>query len=72
MSDILKKVENYSQEQYSEFAGNMTWPASKDEIVSRLRQQHAPDFVIKQAEKLPDKRYNSIGEVVKESGGSMM
>lgn len=72
MSDILKKVQNFGQDQYSEFTGNVNWPATKDEIVSQLRQQHAPDFVIKQAERLPDKRYDNIGEVVKESGGSLM
>lgn len=72
MSDILKKVENYSQEQYRDFSGNMKWPASKSDIVNQLRQQNAPDFVIKQAENLPDKEYQNIGDVVKESGGSMI
>ena len=72
MSDILKKIENYSQEQYSDLTGNMKWPATKDDIVSRLKQQHAPDFVIRQAEKLPDRDYDNIGEVVKETGGSAM
>ena len=72
MSDILKKIQNYSQEQYSDFTGSMKWPATKDDIVRQLRQQHAPDFVVKQAEKLPDKKYDSIGDVVKASGGSIV
>lgn len=71
MSDILKKIQNFSQEQYSDFTGNMRWPATKDDIVRQLRQQNAPDFVIKQAENLPDRKYENIGDVAKESGGSM-
>lgn len=70
MSDILSKINAYSQDPYSELTGNMKWPAMKEDILNRLRQQGAPDFVIQQVEKLPDKRYDNIGELVKEARGS--
>ncbi len=72
MSDIMGKIGEFSQEKYRDYVGNMNWPASKDEIVGQLKSQNAPDFVIKQAEKLPDKQYANIGDVVKESGSSLI
>ncbi len=43
------------------------FPAAKDEIVLQLRQQGAPDEVIEQAEKLPDREYENIGDIINEA-----
>jgi hypothetical protein len=45
-------------------ASGMKFPASKDEIVSFARQQHLPTEVISQLEKIPDKKYDSLGEMI--------
>ncbi len=72
MSDILRKIGDFSQDQYNEFSRSISWPATRDDIVKQLRQQNAPDFVVKQVENLPDRKYDNIGEVVKAGRGSFM
>jgi len=68
VQDILRKVESYSEEKRGEFTAALMFPTTKEQIVARLKQQGAPDTVIERAEKLPDKKYENIGELVKAAG----
>jgi len=56
--------ESFPQGIMKDSASGMKFPASKDEIVSFARQQHLPTEVISQLEKIPDKKYDSLGEMI--------
>ncbi len=67
MEDVLRKAKLYSEQSHRRFARSIMFPAAKDEIVLQLRQQGAPDEVIEQAEKLPDREYENIGDIINEA-----
>ncbi|HPP74596.1 MAG TPA: DUF2795 domain-containing protein [Armatimonadota bacterium] len=42
----------------------LSFPASKSEIINHLEEKNAPDNILSIAEKIPDKAYNSIDDIV--------
>ena len=46
------------------YGEGLLFPATKDQIVSHAREKHLPKEVIEKIEKLPDKTYDNIGEMI--------
>ena len=65
----MNKIRSASASGMKDLAGGgMTFPVSKDEIVDNARRQHLPPEVLGRLERIPDKEYDNIGELVREAG----
>ena len=47
------------------------FPASKEQILQYAKEHNVPDNVMGMLEKVPDKVYTSIEEVIEKAGGSL-
>ncbi|MHB0913440.1 MAG: DUF2795 domain-containing protein [Armatimonadota bacterium] len=47
-----------------DYPEGMVFPASKDDILAEGRRQHLPPEVMERLERLPDKKYSSVSEMV--------
>jgi hypothetical protein len=61
--DWLNKSESYADNKMKDLSG-MNFPASKDEVVSYAKSKHLPPDVISRLERLPDKTYDNVAEMV--------
>jgi hypothetical protein len=48
-----------------EFLRGMDYPSQRDDILDRARRNNAPDDVMDILNQIPDKEYNSAGDVSK-------
>lgn len=48
-----------------EFLRGMDYPSTRDGILEKARRNNAPDDVMEMLHQLPDKEYNSAGDVSK-------
>jgi len=61
MKDIMGSIANYKQ-----YLEGLDFPASKMDIIDHLQDKNAPDTIISIAEKIPDKVYDNMDDVVGE------
>jgi N-glycosylase/DNA lyase len=67
--DVFKQVGIPRSNESDKESDSLLWPATKDEILRQARRKGVPEEVINRLEKLPDKIYKNIGEVIKAAGG---
>ncbi|MHB1001089.1 MAG: DUF2795 domain-containing protein [Armatimonadota bacterium] len=70
--DWLQKGTGFAQDKINDYTEGLNYPASKDEIVAHAREKNLPKEVIDRLEKLPDKQYNSSGEVISSAVKDML
>ncbi len=63
----MRKAGSGIRELPGDFTEGMIFPADKDQILEQARKKHLPGDVMHQLEKIPDKKYNNIGELVSEA-----
>jgi hypothetical protein len=62
--DWLQKGTDIVKDKIDDYTEGLKYPASKDEIVAHAREKNLPKEVIDRLEKLPDKQYNSSGDII--------
>lgn len=65
MDDLMRKVGLGAEEM--PYAEGLLFPATKDQILAHARNRHLPGEVIDRLEKIPDKKYSNIGELISEA-----
>jgi hypothetical protein len=63
MQDILRKAEEFTEEKLKGYLEGLTFPASKEQIITHAKAKGVPGFVMDQLEQLPDKTYTSAADV---------
>jgi hypothetical protein len=58
MQDIIGKVGGSAN------TNGMCFPATKAETLEHARKNHLPGEIINQLEKIPDKKYLNLGELI--------
>ncbi len=48
----------------SEFLGEINFPCSKQDLISFAQQKNAPDEVLNALQRIPDRTYNSMADVL--------
>ncbi|MCL6629347.1 MAG: DUF2795 domain-containing protein [Armatimonadota bacterium] len=66
--DVFRRVGIPSNDKTGEVSKSLVWPATKDEIVEQAKRKGLPREVVERLEKLPDKTYKNIGEVIAQAG----
>lgn len=64
MRDLFNEVKSFAEQKFADYTQGMTFPATKDQILAHARENHMPQEIIDRLEKLPDKQFNSISELV--------
>ena len=67
MDELMRKAGSVIKELPGEFTEGMIFPADKDQILDQARKKHLPGEVVDQLEKIPDKKYSNIGELISEA-----
>lgn len=47
----------------------LAFPATKDEIIDHARRSHLPPDILDKLQKLPDKKYDNVGEMIRSAIG---
>ena len=66
MDDIMKQL-GHGQESASGglgFSEEIAFPATKDQILDQARKKHLPPDVLQQLERLPDKKYDNVSDLI--------
>lgn len=56
--------ESFDEDEFCECTENLTFPATKADILVQAGRQHLPAEIISELENLPDKCYNSVDELI--------
>jgi hypothetical protein len=65
--DFMGSIGGMSQyRDYLKYVEAIDFPASKQDIIDHLQENNAPDQMVSIAEKIPDKVYASLGDVIAE------
>lgn len=66
--DWMSKIKASASYLADDFGDGMAFPASKDEIIDNARRQRLLPDVIDRLQRIPDKKYANVCELIKESG----
>ncbi len=64
MQEWTHSAESGVEEKVRGIGSGMRFPASKSEIIAHAQNQHLPREVISQLQKLPDRTYDNLGDMV--------
>ena len=64
MQDILKKAKEFGTDKIADYTEGVNFPASKRDIVDHAKKNNMPPEIVKRLEKLPDKEYKDISDLV--------
>lgn len=62
--DYFEKAQSYSEGSLGDYTSGLTYPATKDDIIAQARRKHMPEEIISRLEKMPDKKYENVGDVI--------
>ena len=66
----LGDLSNLNLDQLSQYLPNLDFPASKDEVVSEIQNNNAPQEVIDQVKNSSNDTFNNAGEVLETVRGN--
>ena len=66
----LGDLSNLSLDQLTQYLPNLDFPASKDEVVSEIQNNNAPQEVIDQVKNSSNDTFNNAGEVLETVRGN--
>ncbi len=64
----MQEMKRVSPVQVEKFLKGMDFPATKEDIINKARQQGADDNVLETLRMLPDKQYNSPTDISRAMG----
>ena len=64
MQDILKKAKEFGTDKIADYTEGVNFPAGKKEIIDHAKKNHMPPEIVQKLEKLPDKEYKDISDLV--------
>ena len=64
MDELMRKAGLLSESGTPGYAEGLNFPAAKDEIVAHARRRRLPKEVMDQLERLPDREYKNVSDLV--------
>lgn len=60
----MEELMNKAQNGLANAMGGVTFPMTKDDVLSQARNKHLPPEILDDLSKIPDGTYNSISELI--------
>ncbi|MBI4320475.1 MAG: DUF2795 domain-containing protein [Chloroflexi bacterium] len=60
----VKEYRGASPARVAEFLSGINFPCSKNDLISHARRQNAPEEVLETLQKIPERTYNSLADVM--------
>ena len=64
MDEIMKQLGHGQEERPLGFREEIAFPATKEQILDQARKKHLPPDVFQTLEKLPDKKYDNVSDLI--------
>ena len=64
MQDPFNETDFFAERKGAQYAEGLIFPATKDQIVAHAREKHLPQDLLRKLEKLPDRKYESVADMV--------